>query len=122
MRVPTTPSAPPRAPQTTSIAFQASPSRDPLARCAISIAAEYAATISAPRNSARALDPSDVSAMNPTSAKAAMLYAFRNTTCQESAEGEVASYTALLVATQNSAAATTSVAALQRLRSEEEPS
>ena len=113
MRAATTPSQPPAAPQRTSATFHATPSFEPRTPWTISIAAEYAATSSAPRSAARALGPSALSEVNPTSAKAAMLYAFRSTTCQESASGEVSSYISLLVATQNSTAATTAAAALQ---------
>lgn len=108
-----TPSAPPIAPHATSIAFQASPSWDPLCACTSSMLAEYSATSSAPRTSARGCAPSALSAMNPTSAKAAMLYALRSATCQESPGGEVASYTASLVAAQNSVAAVASAIAPQ---------
>ena len=110
MRPASTPSQPPTAPQTTSTAFHAIPSSDPRTAWTISIAAEYAATSSAPRSGARALGASALSAVNPTSAKAAMLYALRSSTCSENRAGDVRSYTSLLVAAQNSAAATISAA------------
>lgn len=113
MRAATTPSQPPAAPQRTSKTFHATPSCEPRTPWTISIAAEYAATMSAPRSGACALGPSALSEVNPTSAKAAMLYALRSSTCQESAGGEVRSYTSLLIAAQNSTAATTAAAALQ---------
>ncbi len=113
MRGAPTPSRPPSAPHATSAAFQARLSPAPCQAWAISIAPEYAATSSAARSTGRALGPSALSALNPTSAKAAMLYALRNSTCQDSVGGEVASYTSSLVAAQNSAAATSSAAAFQ---------
>lgn len=112
MRTATAPSMPPSAPHTTSTAFQSAPSW----ACqdwTTSMAPEYAATSSAARSTGRALGPSALSALNPTSAKAAMLYALRNSTCQDSVGGEVASYTSSLVAAQNSAAATSGAAAFQ---------
>jgi hypothetical protein len=51
--------------------------------------------------------------VNPTSAKAAMLYVLRSTMWNESMGGDVRSYTSLLVAAQNSAAATATAAAIQ---------
>ena len=115
MRPATTPSHPPAAPQRTSATFHAMPSCDPRPAWTISIAAEYAATSSAPRSGAFAVGPSALSAVNPTSAKAAMLYALRTTTCHENQLGDVASYTALSVAAQNSTAATATAAAIQNL-------
>ena len=114
MRPATTPSQPPAAPQITSIVFHASPSWDPRTACTISIAPEYAATSTAPRSTARALGASALSAVNPTSAKAAMLYALRSSTWNDSACGDVTSYTSLLVAAQNSAAATISASEIRR--------
>lgn len=108
-----TPSAPPIAPHATSIAFQASPSWDPLCACISSMLAEYSATSTAARTAARGCAPSALSAMNPTTAKAAMLYPLRSTTCQERLGGDVASYTASLVAAQNSVAAVASAIAPQ---------
>lgn len=116
MRQATTPSQPPAAPQSTSIRFHAIPSRDPWSAWATSMAAEYDATSAAPRDSARVLGPSALSALNPTSAKAAMLYAFRSTTWNDSHAGDVASYTSLLIASQNSAAAMVSANAPHTLR------
>lgn len=113
MRAAATPSMPPSAPHATSAAFQSMPSWEPCQAWAASMAPEYAATSSAARSSGRALGPSALSALNPTSAKAAMLYALRNSTCQDSVGGEVASYTSSLVAAQNSAAATSSATAFQ---------
>ncbi|MEA2718769.1 MAG: hypothetical protein QOJ39_633 [Candidatus Eremiobacteraeota bacterium] len=113
MRPATTPSHPPAAPHRTSAAFHAMPSCDPRTAWAISIAAEYAATASAARGPALAVGPSALSQMNPTSAKAAMLYNLRTTTCHENALGDVASYTALSVAAQNSTAATATAATIQ---------
>ncbi|MDB5073335.1 MAG: hypothetical protein JWM87_4446 [Candidatus Eremiobacteraeota bacterium] len=112
MRPATTPSHPPAAPQRTSATFHAMPSGDPRPAWTISIAPEYAATASAPRSVANALCPSALSAVNPTSAKAAMLYVFRSSTWNDSAAGDVTSYTSLLVAAQNSSAAVTSAAAI----------
>ena len=109
----TTPSQPPAAPHRTSKALHASPSCDPRAACTTSIAAEYAATASAPRNAALVLGPSALSDVNPTSAKATMLYVLRSTMWNESSGGDVTSYTSLLVAAQNTAAATTAAAAIQ---------
>lgn len=106
MRPATTPSHPPAAPQRTSTTFHAMPSWDPRTNWTTSIAAEYAATSSAPRSVALAVDPNALSAVNPTSAKATMLYALRSSTCHASAGGDVMSYTSLLVAAQNSTAAT----------------
>jgi hypothetical protein len=108
-----TPSAPPAAPHKTSAAFHNTPSWEACQAWATSIAAEYAATSSAARSSGRALGPSALSALNPTSAKAAMLYALRNSTCQDNVGGDVASYTSSLVAAQNSAAAISSATAFQ---------
>lgn len=113
MRAAAAPNTPPSAPQATSAAFQSAPSWEPCNAWATSMAPEYAATSSAARSAGRALGPSALSALNPTSAKAAMLYALRNSTCQDSVGGEVASYTSLLVAAQNSAAAISSVTAPQ---------
>ena len=108
----TTPSHPPAAPHRTSKALHTTPSCDPRAAWTTSIAAEYAATASAPRNAARTLGPSALSAVNPTSAKATMLYVLRSTMWNDSLGGDVASYTSLLVAAQNSAAATTTATAI----------
>ena len=83
------------------------------------MSAEYAATTSTARSRAFVAGPSALSAKNPTSAKAAMLYALRTSTCHENAGGEVSSYTTSLIATQNSTAATTSAATLHRIASEE---
>ena len=113
MRPATTPSQPPAAPQITSMVFQTNPSPDPRTPCTISIAAEYAATSAAARSAARPLGASALSAVNPTTAKAAMLYALRNTTWNESACGDVTSYTSLLVAAQNSTAATMSASQIR---------
>ncbi len=113
IRAAITPSTPPAAPHRTSTAFHNTPSWDECQAWATSIAAEYAATSSAARASGRALGPSALSALNPTSAKAAILYALRNSTCQDSVGGDVASYTSSLVAAQNRAAAISSAAALQ---------
>lgn len=113
MRSPTAPSQPPAAPQSTSNAFHASPSCEPRTACVTSIAAEYAPTSSAARSGPRTLGPSALSAVNPTSAKAAMLYALRRSTWNESAEGDVVSYTALLVAAQNMTAATATATAIR---------
>jgi len=121
MRPATTPSQPPAAPQRTSTTFHAMPSGDPRTAWTISIAKEYAATSTVPRSAARALGPSALSAVNPTSAKAAMLYALRSTTCQDSHPGEVKSYTALLVAAQNSVAASTSATALHTVLALSDP-
>ena len=115
MRPATTPSHPPAAPQRTSATFHAMPSFDPRPAWTSSIAAEYPATSSAPRSGAFAIGPSALSAVNPTSAKAAMLYDLRNSTCHESQLGDVTSYTTLLIAAQNSTAAITSAAAIQNL-------
>lgn len=109
----TTPSQPPAAPHRTSKVLHASPSCDPRAAWTTSIAAEYAATATAPRNTARALGPSALSAVNPTSAKATMLYVLRSTMWNERPGGDVTSYTSLLVAAQNSAAATATATAIQ---------
>src|SRR5947209_20053142 len=103
----TTPSHRPAAPHRTSTAFHTTPSCDPRAAWTASIAAEYAATSSAPRSAARVLGPSALSAVNATSAKAAMLYVLRSKMWNDSCGGDVTSYTSLLVAAQNSAAATT---------------
>ncbi len=112
----TTPSQPPAAPQRTSTTFHATPSSEPRAACTASIAAEYAATTSAARSDAFVLGPSALSAVNPTTAKAAMLYALRSRTWNDSTAGDVRSYTSLLVAAQNSAAATVTARAIhQRL-------
>lgn len=108
-----TPSAPPATPHNVSIVFQTSPSLEPSSHWTTSIAAEYAPTRIAPRSTARALGPSALSAVNPTSAKAAMLYAFRSTTWNVSARGDVISYTTSLVAAQNSTAAMTTAETLQ---------
>lgn len=113
MRSATTPSQPPAAPHRTSVTFHAMPSCEPWTAWTISIAAEYAPTSTAPRSAARAVGPSALSAVNPTSAKAAMLYAFRSSTWNESPGGDVASYTSLLVAAQNSTAATASASAIR---------
>ncbi len=115
MRPATTPSHPPAAPQRTSATFHAMPSCDPRTAWTISIAAEYAATSTALRSEAFAVGPSALSAVNPTSAKAAMLYDLRSSTCHENQPGDVISYTALLVAAQNSEAAITTAAAIQNL-------
>jgi len=114
MRPAFAPSAPPTTPHSVSNTFQASPSFEPSQAWATSIAAEYAPTSSAPRSTGRALGPSALSAMNPTSAKAAMLYAFRSSTWNESSPGDVISYTTSLVAIQNSAAATSNAPTFQR--------
>lgn len=116
MRFATTPSQPPAAPQRTSTTFHAMPSCEPLIAWTISIAAEYAATSSAPRPGVSALAPSALRAVNPTSAKAAMLYAFRSSTWNENAGGDVRSYTSLSVAAQNSAAASPTATTPQILR------
>ena len=108
----TTPSQPPAAPHRTSATFHATPSCEPRTAWTTSIAAEYAATTSAARSAARALGPSALSAVNPTSAKAAMLYVLRSTMWNVSAGGDVRSYMSLLVAAQNSAAATTTATAI----------
>ncbi len=108
----TTPSHPPAAPHRTSKTLHAADS-DPCAIWTTSIAAEYAATRSAPRNAARVLGPSALSAVNPTSAKATMLYVLRSTMWNESRDGDVTSYTSLLVAAQNSAAATVTATTIQ---------
>jgi len=121
MRPATTPSQPPAAPQRTSATFHARPSCVPRTAWTISIVPEYAATESAPRSAGAALAPSALSAVNPTSAKAAMLYTFRNSTWNESAGGEVMSYTSLLIAAQNSAAATTSATGIQTRLAELDP-
>ena len=113
MRSATTPSQPPAAPQSTSTTFQEIPSREPCLNWTTSIAAEYAATSSAERSAACALGPSALSAVNPTAAKATMLYVLRSSTWNKSAEGDVRSYTSLLVAAQNSAAASASALAIQ---------
>ena len=113
MRVAATPKTPPSAPQAVSSVFQTSPSCPPSSAWTTSIAAEYDPTSSAARPYARALGPSALSALNPTSAKAAMLYALRSSTCHESDAGDVMSYTALLVAAQNRTAAMSSATALQ---------
>ena len=115
MRPSITPSQPPAAPNATSAAFQTSPSFEPRTAWTISIAPEYAATSSAARSGPRVLEPSALSAVNPTSAKAAILYAFRKSTWNESSDGEVISYSSLLVATQNRTAATTDAVAIQTL-------
>lgn len=120
-RAPTTPSEPPSAPHSTSIAFHTIPSRVPWSAWPTSIAAEYAATSSAPRSEALALGPSALSALNPTSAKAAMLYAFRSTTWNDRNGGDVRSYTSLLTAAQNSVAATTPVTAVHAMRAVLQP-
>ncbi len=109
----TTPSQPPAAPHKTSMVFHTAPSCDPRAAWTTSIAAEYTATTSAARSAARVLGPSALSAVNPTSAKAAMLYVLRSTMWNESTGGDVRSYTSLLVAAQNSAAATATATAIQ---------
>lgn len=88
-------------------------------RCPSSMHAEYAATTSASRSRAFVASPSALSAKNPTSAKAAMLYALRNSTCSENDGGDVSSYTTSLIATQNSAAAVTTAATLHHLASED---
>jgi len=115
MRPSITPSQPPAAPHATSAAFQTSPSFEPRTAWTISIAPEYAATSSAARSGPRVLEPSALSAVNPTNAKAAILYAFRKSTWNESSDGEVISYSSLLVATQNRTAATTDAVAIQTL-------
>ena len=115
MRPATTPSHPPAAPQRTSATFHAMPSADPRSHWTISIAAEYAATSTAARSGAFAVGPNALSAVNPTTAKAAMLYDLRSSTCHESQPGDVTSYTTLLVAAQNSTAAITTAAAIQNL-------
>ena len=115
MRPSITPSQPPVAPHATSTAFQTSPSFDERIAWTISIAPEYAATSSAARRGPLVLEPSALSAVNPTSAKAAILYAFLNSTWKESTDGEVISYSSLLVATQNRTAATTDAIAIQTL-------
>ena len=116
MRFATTPSQPPAAPQRTSTTFHAMPSFEPLIAWTISIAPEYTATYSAPAAGVSALAPSALRALNPTSAKAVMLYAFRSSTWNESSGGDVRSYTSLLVAAQNSAAASASATTPQILR------
>jgi hypothetical protein len=108
----TTPSQPPAAPQSTSATFDGIPSREPCLNWATSIAAEYAATSSAERRAACALGPSALSMVNPNAAKATMLYVFRNSTWNKSVEGDVRSYTSLLVAAQNNAAASASALAI----------
>ena len=108
-----TPTIPPSAPHPTSKAFHSGPSCEPRTDWTISIAPEYAATSSAPRNTGRALGASALSAVNATSAKAAMLYALRSSTCHDNAAGDVTSYTTSLVAAQNSAAAVISATMLQ---------
>lgn len=115
MRPSITPSQPPAAPHATSAAFQTSPSFEPRTAWTISIAPEYAATSSAARSGPRVLEPSALSAVNPTNAKAAILYAFRKSTWKESTDGEVISYTSLLVAVQNRAAAASDAVAIQTL-------
>jgi hypothetical protein len=115
MRPSITPSQPPAAPQATSTAFQTSPSFEPRMAWTISIAPEYAATSSAARSGPRVLEPSALSAVNPTSAKAAILYDFRKSTWNENASGEVISYNSLLVAAQNITAATSDAATIQTL-------
>ena len=109
----TTPSQPPAAPHRTSTTFHAMPSCEPRAAWTTSIAAEYAATASAARNAALVLGRSALSTVNPSSAKAAMLYALRSRTWNESTGGDVRSYTSLLVAAQNSTAATTTATAIR---------
>src|ERR1700722_18229926 len=107
------PSAPPTTPHSVSVTFHPSPSLEPSQAWVTSIAAEYSPTRIAARATAFAVGPSALSAMNPTSAKAAMLYAFRSTMWNDSSAGDVASYTRSLVAAQNSTAATSSAPALQ---------
>ena len=109
----TTPSQPPAAPHRTSTAFHNAPSCDPRASWTTSIAAEYAATTSAARSAALVLGPNALSAVNPTSAKATMLYVLRSTTWNERSGGDVTSYTSLLVAAQNSAAAAATATQIQ---------
>lgn len=113
MRPALAPSAPPTTPHAVSNTFHPRPSFEPSHAWATSIVAEYAPTSSAPRSAGFALGPNALSAMNPTSAKAAMLYAFRSRTWNDSAAGDVSSYTTSLVAIQNSAAATSSAPPLQ---------
>ncbi len=108
MRPAFAPSAPPTTPHAVSNTFHAGPSLEPSHAWATSMAAEYAPTSSAPRSTGLALGPSALSAMNPTSAKAAMLYAFRSRTWNDSIAGDVISYTTSLVAIQNRVAATSS--------------
>lgn len=110
----TTPSQPPAAPHSTSTTFHAIPSRVPCRNWPTSIAAEYAATSSTERSKPCALGPSALSAVNPTAAKAAMLYVLRSSTWNRSAEGDVRSYTSLLVAAQNNAAASASALAIHQ--------
>ena len=95
------------------MAFHTTPSCDPRTAWTTSIAAEYAATASAARSAGRVLGPSALSAVNPTTAKATMLYVLRSTMWNESADGDVRSYTSLLVAAQNRAAATATDTAIQ---------
>ena len=121
MRPIATPSQPPAAPQTTSTTFQTGPSCEPRTAWTISIAPEYAATSNAARSGPRVLEPSALSAVNPTSAKAAMLYALRKSTWNVSAVGEVISYSSLLVAAQNITAATTDAAAIHPLLASVDP-
>ena len=109
----TTPSQPPAAPHRVSTAFHTAPSCDPRAAWTTSIAAEYAATASAARSAARVLGPNALSAVNPTTAKATMLYVLRSTMWNENSPGDVRSYTSLLVAAQNSAAAIAPATAIQ---------
>ena len=109
------PSHPPAAPHRTSKALHKTPSCDPRAACTTSIAAEYAATASAPRSAALVLGPSALSAVNPTSAKATMLYVLRSRMWNVSWGGDVTSYTSLLVAAQNSTAATATATAIRNL-------
>ena len=118
MRAHSKPKAPPAAPHSTSTAFHTSPSWEPWRRCPSSMSAEYAATISTARIRAFVAGPSALSAKNPTSAKAAMLYALRTSTCHENAGGDVSSYTTSLIATQNSTAAVTTAASLHHFASE----
>ena len=115
MRPSITPSQPPAAPHATSAAFQTSASFEPRTAWTISIAPEYAATSSAARSGPHVLEPSALSAVNPTSAKAAILYAFRKSTWKESTDGEVISYTSLLTAVQNRTAATSDAVAIHTL-------
>ena len=119
MRAISKPKAPPAAPHSTSTAFQPSPSWEPWMRCPSSMHAEYAATTSVSRSRAFVAGPSALSVKNPTTAKAAMLYALRNSTCQENEGGDVSSYTTSLIATQNSAAAVTTADSLHHILPEE---
>ncbi len=67
----------------------------------------------APSRPIRALSPGALSAANPTSAKAAMLYTLRRSTWNGSAEDDVVSYAAALISAQNATAATTAATAIR---------